>query len=64
MSKPKTNGACHDSTEILTEPAGTIRSRQSRARKKRGDVLLKNVEVGAEMLDALVTHGWLFEEQI
>ena len=63
MSRPKTNGACHDSTEAHAESAGTVRSRRHRERKKQGIVVLRDTEVGPEMLDALVAHGWLFEEQ-
>ena len=58
----KSNG--HDkSAEVHIEPGSTVRSRKARERRKSGTVVLRNTEVGLEMLDALVLHGWLFEAE-
>jgi hypothetical protein len=62
MTKPLKNG--HDKpAETQAETAAAIRMRRYKARKAKGIVVLRNVEVGPDTVAALAANGWLHESE-
>src|SRR5271165_3759809 len=61
--KPKSNG--HDkAAEAHVETGAARRSRRFRERKARGAVVIRHLEIGAEVTAALAATGWLHETEM
>jgi hypothetical protein len=62
VTKPLKNG--HDPSPVAESPnASTIRSRRFRDRKRRGIVVLRDVEIAPDLVAAMVECGWLHEAE-
>ena len=59
--KPLSNG--HAPAKTLSQSAGAIRSRLFKERKRRGAIVIRDLEIGREVLDALTATGWLHESE-
>jgi len=61
--KNKPNGACHDEAEVQDNPA-TVRSRRFRERQAGGILVLRDIEIAPDMVQALIACGWLHASEM